>query len=76
MANLIIEVPDIEIPRVRKAFLDEMQDKGYINPTNAELVGYVKNCLRYYLKKRVRQYERTTVRKEAEKTIIDINLPE
>ena len=75
MAQLIIEIPDVQLPRVITAFGALVQEGDAVdveNPTNQEIVIIVKTYISNALIRRVNDYEKVIHTSEFTPVSLDI----
>ena len=81
MATLSIDIPASAVPRIRAALrnqfpsgLDPETGQPYTDPTDQELLARLKDMVRQFVRREVRDYESRQAEEQARAAIIDIDI--
>jgi hypothetical protein len=81
MPTLSVTIPDTAVPRIKSALrqffpqgLDPDTGQPYPEPTDAEYMAQLKEFVKDYIKREVRDYERREAARAAEEAVTDIEV--
>jgi hypothetical protein len=81
MPTLSVTIPTAAVPRIKAALrqffpqgLNPETGQPYPEPSNAEYMAQLKEFVKDYIKREVRDYERRVAAQEAENAVTDIDI--